>query len=176
MPISPICSTGSMKPGSTASAASNTSRWPARRRTRSANPGAERGQAGALECATARHRRFRAPPQAQGRHPPAGDHRRGSARRSARVGVNAPVPIDGAGLPHTAARRRSARSSPPRSIAPTNTICTGPRSPDSTSPASRDFSPGQQQDAQLRDDEHDIARRRKISNREDGRVLGRTAL
>ena len=70
-----------------------------------------------------------APPQAQGRHPPAGDHRRG--RADGRQG-----PQQGATRRRSTARSMwraggrcaSARSRPSRSSAPTPTICTGPRS------------------------------------------------
>ena len=90
------------------------------------NPRADRDQAGALECADgAAAEDFGAPAEAQGRHPAAGDHRRGrpdrfkgplQGRRAARSTARS--------ICRAAVRSRSARSSPRRSSAPTSTTCT----------------------------------------------------
>ena len=90
-------------------------------------------QAGALECADgAAAEDFRAPAEAQGRHPAAGHHRRSrpdrlegplQGRRAARSTARS--------ISRAAVRCESARSSPRRSSARTNTTCTA-ASPDSS--------------------------------------------
>ena len=93
-----------------------------------AGPG--RGEGGALApLHAAPAGDFGAPPEAQGRHPPAGHHRRGRVRRSPRAAARAMRRRSTArSMSRAAGRCGSARSRPSRSSAPTHTTCTAPPS------------------------------------------------
>ena len=100
-----------------------------RGRERSGGAGAERGDRGALASLHgAPAGDLQEAPQAQGRHAPAGHHRRGRARASPKAAHRATRRRSTARSTSKAARPcTSARLRPSRSSAPTNTTCTAPR-------------------------------------------------
>ena len=128
---------GSTKPRSTASAASNTSRCAARAANDLGRAGAGRGEGRALAPLHAGAAEdFGAAAQAQGRHAPAGHHRRSRPDASPRA---ARWPTrrrsTARSMSPAAGRCASARSSPSRSSAPTPTTCTARRSASDAPPS-----------------------------------------